>query len=58
LDGIVQVNEENAENLCHARELQIVGVQACVLSNARQHLGADFNAVVKGPNVFASRGMR
>lgn len=37
--------------------LQIFGAEAGVLGDAREHFRADFNAVVKCPNIFAADGM-
>ena len=40
------------------RTLQIFGAETGVFRDAREHFGADFNAVVKCPNIFATCGMR
>jgi hypothetical protein len=38
--------------------LQIFGLKACVFSDAREHLRADFGSLVKRPNIIAARRMR
>jgi hypothetical protein len=34
-------------------ELQILGFQACVFGDSGEHVGANFDRVVKRPSVFA-----